>query len=176
MIVNALIEAGKLGPLEGELIVTAARVHDIGKIEIPDAVLQKSGPLSDEEAELFASHVERGAEILQCYPNFRRGVALVRHHHERWDGQGYPERLSGFDIPLGARVIAIADSYDGMTGERSLHPAMSEPRAAAALRNGRGTQWDPELVDVFVSCLGVSQQTHLQVVPSVEVGGVIETA
>jgi putative nucleotidyltransferase with HDIG domain len=176
MMVNALMDAGKLGPLEGELIVTAARVHDIGKIEIPDAVLQKTGPMTDEEAHLFASHVERGAEILQCYPNFRRGVALVRHHHERWDGQGYPDKLSGFDIPLGARIISIADSYDGMTSERPAHPAMSEPGAAAVLRNGRGTQWDPELVDVFVSCLGIPQQPHLQVVPPVEVGGAIETA
>jgi putative nucleotidyltransferase with HDIG domain len=176
MMVNALMEAGKLGPLEGELIVTAARVHDIGKIEIPDAVLQKSGPMSEEEAELFASHVERGAEILQCYPNFRRGVGLVRHHHERWDGQGYPDRLSGFDIPLGARIIAIADSYDGMTSERPGHPELSEHGAAAVLRHGRGTQWDPELVDVLVSCLGISQQPHLTVVHPVEVGGAVETA
>jgi putative nucleotidyltransferase with HDIG domain len=174
--VSALIAGGKLGPLEGELIVTAARVHDIGKIEIPDAILQKSGPMSDEEAELFASHVERGAEILQCYPNFRRGVALVRHHHERWDGEGYPDKLSGYDIPLGARIIAIADSYDGMTSERPSRPAMSEQGAAAVLRSGRGTQWDPELVDVFVSCLGISQQPHLQVVSSIEVGGAVETA
>jgi HD-GYP domain-containing protein (c-di-GMP phosphodiesterase class II) len=108
-------------PMEGpdaDLILTAARLHDIGKIGVPDAVLHKAGPLTTEERAVMETHPARGAELLQRHANFTRGVAVVRHHHERWDGQGYPDRLRGTEIPLGARVVAVAESFDAMTSDR----------------------------------------------------------
>ena len=112
-----LAELALRGP-EADLIITAARVHDIGKIAIPDHVLNKPGKLDSEERVIIESHSVRGAEFLARYPDFRRGVEIVRHHHERWDGKGYPDGLCGAAIPIGARVIAVADSFDAMTSDR----------------------------------------------------------
>jgi len=162
---SSLERKGKIGPLQVDLIVAAARVHDVGKIEIPDAILWKRGDLLPHEREIVESHAERGAEILRCYPNFRLGVPLVRHHHERWDGTGYPHRLARFDIPLGARVIAVADSYDAMTSDKTFGPGLSRERAAMILRRGRGQQWDPEVVDILLSELGLAASPLLRVVP-----------
>jgi hypothetical protein len=109
-----LRELPRSGP-EVDLIVLAARVHDIGKIGVPDYVLNKAGALTPEESVLMKAHPERGADLLVRYPAFSRGVDIVRHHHERWDGEGYPHRLKETDIPFGARVIAVADSFDAMS-------------------------------------------------------------
>src|SRR5581483_2790892 len=106
-----------LGP-EASLIISAARVHDIGKIGIPDDILKKPGKLTSRERAIIESHAARGADLLVRYPDFARGKAIVRHHHERWDGKGYPDGIRGLEIPLGARVIAVADSYDAMTSDR----------------------------------------------------------
>jgi putative nucleotidyltransferase with HDIG domain len=140
-------------PMEGpdaDLILTAARLHDIGKIGVPDAVLHKTGPLTAEERAVMETHAARGAELLQRYANFARGVAVVRHHHERWDGQGYPDRLSGTEIPLGARVVAVADSFDAMTSDRPYRTGMPAQQALDILRAGRGRQWDGAVVDAFL--------------------------
>ena len=102
------------------------------------------------------THPGRGAELLARYPDFARGVAIVRHHHERWDGQGYPDRRAGIDIPFGARVIAVADSFDAMTSDRPYRPGMPVERAAQILREGRGTQWDAQIVDAFLRTAAVS--------------------
>ena len=104
------------------MVITAARVHDIGKIGIPDSVLHKTDKLTPEEWAIMETHPGRGAEMLARYSDFARGVRIVRHHHERWDGRGYPDKLAGLDIPFGSRVIAVADSYDAMTKR----PALSE--------------------------------------------------
>ncbi len=96
------------------------------------------------------THSARGAELLQRYPDFVRGVAIVRHHHERWDGQGYPDGKSGYDIPFGARLLAVADSFDAMTSDRPYRKGMSTERACTILREGRGTQWDEQLIDAFL--------------------------
>ncbi len=143
---------GKHGP-EVDLIISAARVHDIGKIGIPDQVLKKKGPLTPEEWALMETHPDQGAELLRRYPDFARGADIVRHHHERWDGTGYPHRLKGTDIPFGARVIAVADSYDAMTSERPYWRGMSPHQAAAILREGRGRQWDASIVDALLSTI-----------------------
>jgi len=144
-----LRELGLHGP-EVDLIVTAARVHDIGKIGTPDAVLNKPGKLDPEERALMEQHPVTGAELLTRYRDFARGVALVRHHHESWDGAGYPARLTGAAIPFGARVIAVADSFDAMTSDRPYRAGMPVARAAAILRAGRGQQWDAAIVDAFL--------------------------
>ena len=144
-----LQEMGKQGP-DIDLIVAAARVHDIGKIGMPDRVLLKDGRLTDDEWEIMKLHPEQGADLLLRNPNFARGAEIVRHHHERWDGQGYPHRLRGAEIPFGARVIAVADSYDAMTSDRPYRRGMSPERAAGILREGRGAQWEGDIVDAFL--------------------------
>src|SRR5436305_828151 len=144
----------KEGP-EVRLVVAAARVHDIGKIAIPDAVLMKPGAFTEEERRIMEAHPVKGAELLRKYPDFARGADIVRHHHEAWDGSGYPDGLRGAEIPFGARVIAVADSYDAMTSDRPYRPGMSPQRAAAILREGRNRQWDPLVVNAFVGMMGV---------------------
>jgi hypothetical protein len=148
-----------IGP-EVNLIRSAARVHDIGKIGIPDQILNKPGCLTAEEKHIMDSHPARGAELLARYTDFARGMGIVRHHHERWDGQGYPDRLKGLDIPFGARVIAVADSFDAMTSNRPYRSGMPADKAAQILREGRGHQWQPMIVDAFLSYL---EKEHPQV-------------
>ena len=99
------------------------------------------------------THPQRGAELLARYPDFARGVEIVRHHHERWDGKGYPAGLAGFEIPFGARVIAVADSFDAMTSDRPYRRGMPPETAAQILRDGRGQQWDAQLVDAFLESI-----------------------
>jgi HD-GYP domain-containing protein (c-di-GMP phosphodiesterase class II) len=147
-----LRELGLGGP-DADLILSAARVHDVGKIGIPDGVLNKPGALDPEERAIMETHSARGAELLRRYPDFARGVAIVRHHHERWDGRGYPNHKAGYDIPLGARVIAVADSFDAMTSHRPYRKGMSKERARLILREGRGTQWDAQVGDAFLQAI-----------------------
>ena len=142
---------------EAELIYVAARVHDIGKIGVPDLILNKPDRLTPAEKSIMDSHAERGAELLARYSDFSRGVAIVRHHHEAWDGRGYPHGLKGLDIPFGARVIAVVDSYDAMTSDRPYRAALSMAQALRILSDGRGRQWDATLVDAFVRHLTAAQ-------------------
>src|SRR5262249_17883824 len=124
-----------------------------GKIGIPDAVLHKNGPLTDEERTLMELHPVHGATLLRRHSDFARGVEIVLHHHERWDGAGYPHRLRGMDIPFGARVVAVADSFDAMTSARPYRRGMSSRQAAEILQAGRGKQWDPAIVDALLRAL-----------------------
>jgi HD-GYP domain-containing protein (c-di-GMP phosphodiesterase class II) len=156
------------GP-EVDLICSAARVHDIGKIGIPDQILNKPQNLSPQEKRIMDSHAERGAELLTRYRDFARGVAIVRHHHEHWDGTGYPGRLKGTDIPFGARVIAVADSFDAMTSERPYQSGITVGQAAQILYNGRAQQWDPVIVDAFLHYLA---NVYKQAPPSNELAEV----
>ncbi len=142
-------EVGVTGP-EAALILAAARVHDIGKIGVPDAVLHKPGRLTDAERALMEEHPAHGAALLTRYGDFARGVEIVRHHHESWDGTGYPGGLAGGAIPFGARVLAIADSFDAMTSDRPYRAGMPIETACGMLRQGRGRQWDGALVDAFL--------------------------
>jgi putative nucleotidyltransferase with HDIG domain len=166
-----LSEMPKDGP-EAQLIIAAARVHDIGKIAVPDDVLRKAGKLSSEERLIMRSHAERGAELLMRYPDFARVVDIVRHHHERWDEDGYPHRLKGKEIPLGARIIAVADSFDAITSDRPYRRALSRDKAASILIQGRAKQWDPTIVDAFLR--SIAHQLHrpatavLRIVPTVK--------
>jgi putative nucleotidyltransferase with HDIG domain len=147
-----LKQLNKGGP-EAELVVSAARVHDIGKIGLPDSVLLKDGKLDPEEQAIMQTHPEAGAQLLRRYREFSRGIDIVRHHHERWDGHGYPSGLKATAIPWGARIVAVADSFDAMTSDRPYRAGMSGETARQILLQGRRTQWDPEVVDAFIPVL-----------------------
>ncbi len=132
-----------------EEIVAAARVHDVGKIGVPDAVLQKPGPLTGEEYGEIQRHPEIGARLTARFPDFGRGTGYILHHHERWDGRGYPMGLKGEQIPLGSRVISVADTFDALTSTRVYRPALTDEIARAELARVAGTQLDPKVVAAF---------------------------
>src|SRR3989442_8078663 len=143
----------RLADREVELIRLAARVHDLGKIAVPDEVLHKQGRLTTTEFEVMKKHPETGAEILAKFPEYRRGRELVLAHHERIDGLGYPRGLAGVAIALDARCIAVADSWDAMTSDRPYRKALEAEVALGELLRGRGTQWDASVVDAFAESL-----------------------
>lgn len=151
-----LTEMGIRGE-QAKLIISAARVHDIGKIGLPDSVLKKEGSLSYEEMQLIQTHAQKGADLLHSFSQFSRTAVIVLHHHERWDGKGYPSGIKGEEIPLGARVIAVADSFDAMTSDRPYRRAMTRYEALALLKQGKNTQWEARIVDAFARSL-VKQQ------------------
>ena len=124
-------------------------LHDIGKIGIADAILLKPGRLTESEMAEMRRHSEIGAAILEVHDAMAEIAQIVRHHHERWDGRGYPDALVGSTIPLGGRIIAVADAFSAMTSDRIYRPALSLDRAWAELRAHAGTQFDPQIVDVF---------------------------
>ncbi len=136
-----------------DLIASAARVHDLGKMGVSNEVLLKPAALSPEEFAKMQEHAAIGARILARYQLYRDGVALVRAHHERWDGTGYPDGLAGERIPLGARIIAVADAFDAMTSDRPYRPGMHPLVAIDELRRGAGLQWDPVVVAHFIRAL-----------------------
>lgn len=148
-----ILESLRIDKSQARLIIAAARVHDIGKIGVPDFVLKKPDNLSAEEKVMMQTHPDQGAELLTRYPDFRSGVDIVRHHHERWDGAGYPYGLKEREIPLGARIISVANSFDTMTTDRPHRSALSLDRAVAILRQGRGREWDPIVVDAFLQSI-----------------------
>ena len=127
----------------------AGLVHDIGKIGIPDRVLRKSGRLTEEELHLIRLHPILGASILSRFENMERMIPVVLHHHERWDGSGYPSGLAGVDIPRESRAIFVADAFDAMTTDRPYGEILSTQEALAELRRCAGTQFDPRLVDAL---------------------------
>jgi putative nucleotidyltransferase with HDIG domain len=124
-------------------------LHDIGKIGIADAVLLKPGRLTDEEMVEMRRHSDIGASVLDVHEAMSDIAQIVRHHHERWDGRGYPAAFAGATIPLGGRIIAVADAFSAMTGDRVYRPALPLDRAWAELRAHSGTQFDPAIVEAF---------------------------
>lgn len=134
-------------------LLAAARVHDIGKVAIRDQALMKAGPLTPDEWAEIEQHASIGADIVEGLWVYRPWATVIRHHHERWDGRGYPAGLAGDAIPLGARIIAVADAYDAMTSDRVYRPALDQETALAELRKGSGTQFDPEVVAAFERAL-----------------------
>jgi putative two-component system response regulator len=141
-----------LSPAEVELIERAAPLHDIGKIGVSDAVLLKTGPLTDAEFAVIRMHTVIGAEILSGSrdPLLQTAEQIARAHHERWDGKGYPGGLSGTDIPLAGRITAVADALDVMTHGRRYGPIRSEGEAIAEIERQRGSQFDPAVVDALL--------------------------
>jgi HD-GYP domain-containing protein (c-di-GMP phosphodiesterase class II) len=126
-------------------------LHDVGKVAVPDAILFKADRLTREEYALIAKHPVIGAEILRDVSFLGEGKLVVRHHHERWDGRGYPDGLSGDDIPLAARVFAVADTLDALTTDRPYRPATSWEQARKIIASESGRQFDPGVVDAYES-------------------------
>ena len=153
---------------EIDLIVSAARVHDLGKIATDNRILYKQASLTDEERKAIIAHPADGSELAGQFSMYRKGTAYIRHHHERWDGRGYPDGLAGTQIPLGARVITVADAYDAMTSDRPYRKALSPEIALAELRRGAGRQIDPDLVETFIGCYRGDSRPALVAVPNTE--------
>ncbi len=140
------------------IIERAAALHDVGKVGIPDNILLKPGKLTDEEFDVMRTHTSIGGELLEDliddfgeYSLITMGATVARAHHERWDGQGYPNKLAGKGIPLEARIVAVCDVYDALTSRRVYKDAWSHEDTMQLLRDGAGTQFDPELIDIFLS-------------------------
>jgi putative nucleotidyltransferase with HDIG domain len=132
-----------------EAIDAAALLHDIGKLGIPDQLLHKPGPLTAHEYDQVKQHAVIGADILSGVPFPGPLALIVRHHHENWDGSGYPDGLRGDAIPVGARVLAIVDCYDALTSDRPYRRSLSHDRAIAMIVERRGTMYEPAIADAF---------------------------
>lgn len=145
----------RLGVSGSELrdLERAAVVHDIGKIGVPDEVLLKPEKLTAEEFGYAARHPEYGWAILQSIPGFEKASLLVLHHHERYDGKGYPAGLEGEEIPLGSRIVAVVDAYDAMVSDRTYRKGLPHEEAARRLEADTGTQFDPVVTPLFLSML-----------------------
>jgi HD-GYP domain-containing protein (c-di-GMP phosphodiesterase class II) len=128
-------------------------LHDLGKIRVPDAILKKAGPLNPEEVRAIRQHPEHGAEILQLSGNLQRHIPAVLHHHEWYNGEGYPAGLKGEQIPLSAAILALADTYDALTSCRPYRAGRSNEEAMREISRYRGTQFAPELTDRFLEVL-----------------------
>lgn len=140
-----------------ESIGLAAQLQNLGLISVPDRVLENTGKLTPEEYEQLKQHPRRGAEILSQVQALENVVPLVRHHHERFDGQGYPEGLRGEEIPIGARILAVADAYDAMVSPQKHRAALPPEKALEELRRGANSQFDPNVVAAFMDMLKSSQ-------------------
>jgi putative two-component system response regulator len=140
-----------------ELIYLTSPLHDIGKVGVPDSILRKPGKLTPEEFEIMKQHTLIGADTLmasaQAYSEATflwMAYEIAVNHHERWDGTGYPHQLSGLQIPLSARIVAVADVYDALRSKRVYKPAFTHEKSVEIIVQGRGTQFDPDIVDAFV--------------------------
>jgi len=151
----AIEMAEELGLAESErkIIERAGMLHDIGKVGISDAVLHKPGKLNDEEWTIIKKHPQRGAEILEPLQFLKEERDMICHHHERVDGKGYPDGLKGGEIPLGARILAVADTFDAMNSERSYRKPLSEDVIISELKKACGNQLDPRIVTAFLDLL-----------------------
>ena len=149
----AVAQAMGMSPQEVQGVRTAALLHDIGKLAVPEHILSKPGPLTEEEFRKVQIHPQIGAEIIAAVP-FPYAVApLILSHHERWDGKGYPHRLQGEQIPLGARILTVVDYFDALTSDRPYHAAVSDAEAVATIRGEAAAALDPAVVDLFVEML-----------------------
>jgi len=149
---------------EIEQVRTAALLHDIGKVGVPDEILHKPGKLDDREWEIMRQHPVIGERILRAIPGFGTIARMVRHEHERWDGGGYPDGLTGKAIPVGSRIILACDAYHAMTSDRPYRKAMPHADAMAELTANAGTQFDPDVVQALVGYLFGRRQAGLAAV------------
>jgi len=148
----ALMLAGELGlpPEEHRIIEIGTPLHDVGKIGISDAILRKPGRLTPDEITQMQTHPQLGVDLLQNIPGLRPMLPIILHHHERWNGQGYPHRLGADRIPRLARIVAVADAFDAMTSDRPYRPAMPLARAFTELTQEAGSHFDPECIQAFL--------------------------
>lgn len=145
-------ELGKTGEELGA-IRKGALLHDIGKIGVPDSILLKRGSLSEKEYEIMKRHTIIGYEVCKGLRTLKESLHVILYHHERWDGEGYPEGLLEKKIPLPARIVSVADAFDAMTSERPYRRALTKNEALSILEEGAGSQWDPEIVRIAVDIL-----------------------
>ncbi|MHB0914136.1 MAG: HD domain-containing phosphohydrolase [Thermoleophilia bacterium] len=150
MICEIIAQAMKLDEEMSERIRMAGVLHDLGKIGVPETILNKVGKLSDEEFGIVKTHSVRGEKIIEPFIKDKGIREIVRHHHERYSGGGYPDGISGEEIPVGARIMSVADAYDAMTSDRSYRKAMAPEDAEAELVACSGKQFDPEIVELFI--------------------------
>lgn len=140
----------ELPPPKMDALSLGALLHDVGKVHVPKAILEKPGPLTAEEWRVIKEHPVVGYEILREIPELEAALPVVRHHHERFDGTGYPDGLAGEAIPLEARIMAVSDAFDAMRSDRPYRPRLSLEETVAELTRGRGRQFDPTVVDAFL--------------------------
>ncbi len=143
---------------EIEIVRLGAALHDVGKIVVPDAILMKPSKLTPDEFVIVKQHCYYGGQICKRVPFLMDVYPIVYHHHERWDGKGYPDGLAGERIPYAARIVAVADAYDSMTSDRPYRQAMSHQAAVEILNDGAGQQWDSKVVRVFLETVSVEQR------------------
>lgn len=146
---NMAEATGEFKPAELNYFYYACLLHDIGKVNIPDSILTKSGSLTDEEYDIIKSHPVVGAEAIRDVEGIADNIDVIYHHHERWDGKGYPDGLAGENIPFLARITAVADAFDAMTSSRSYRPALEFEIAYQRILDGQGSQFDPQLISLF---------------------------
>jgi ribonuclease P protein subunit RPR2 len=151
-----LASAMGLPAVEIDTVTEAGLLHDIGKIGVPEAVLRKRGPLAHDEWTLMRNHPLVGAQIVAPFDFFAEGALVIRHHHERWDGSGYPDGLAGAAIPLGARIVAVADVFDALTSDRPYRPALPRAAALAYLTDEAGRTLDADVVAVLLGLVRVT--------------------
>ena len=137
-----------------ESLLIAAAFHDIGKVGVLGKILNKRGPLDHYEWHIMFMHPMLGRELWEgTIPALPRIAAIIQQHHERWDGQGYPQGLAGRDVVVEARILHVADAYDAMMSDRPYRPALGEARALRELRQGAGTEFDPEAIQMFINLI-----------------------
>jgi putative two-component system response regulator len=144
-----------LTPAFIEKIRITGKIHDIGKVGIPEVILNKSTKLTDEEWRFIKTHCDSGEHILQPIVTDAEILSMIKHHHEWFDGKGYPDGISGEQIPIGARILAVADAYDAMMTDRPYLEKMEIPAVIAELERNKGRQFDPVVVDALIRIIGV---------------------
>lgn len=172
-----LAELAGLGDEDVELILYAAPLHDIGKVGIPDSILLKPGRFTPEEFEIMKMHAELGAQMLEGgeqYPVIEMGRIIALHHHEKYDGTGYPKGLQGEEIHVFGRIVAIADVFDALTSKRVYKDAMPVEKALSIMEEGRGTHFDPELIDLFLNNIALFQEIGEQFQDEEEIPNILQ--
>ena len=153
-VANTAVHLGtRLGLQESDLVALyrGGLIHDIGKIGVPDAILRKPGPLNAQEERQMRAHPVIGESIVRRHPSVADTLTIIRHHHERFDGGGYPDGLCGYKIPLLARIVSVCDAYDALASDRPYRARRNPEEAIETLMRGTGQQWDRELVSLLLS-------------------------
>jgi len=147
------VVAGLYSSIDRSLLIAGAMLHDIGKIGTYEAILNKPEELTKDEFNLIKLHPEKGAEMLSAIKQLKEIVPSIKYHHERYDGQGYPDGLKGEEIPVLSRILCVADAVDSMLADRPYRKGMPMSEIVAELRKGSGTQFDPSVIDAFLKTL-----------------------